>query len=222
MFASNLGLTLALMGMKTVLIDMNMGMRSLDLYLGVQDRAIFDISDVVMRTCEPEKALLQSDVCRDLSLLPAHQGSGWDEISEGEIEALIDHLEKKFDCVIIDAPPGCGRVIDRCASCTDMTIIVSTPDYASLRDADALEDHLIRTGVFERRYVVNRIMPQLVKEGIEPDLPEIDRRFRCEMLGTILDDDNIRASTNIGVPIVAKRDTYIAANFDRIAARLMH
>lgn len=220
-FAANLGLTLAHRGKKTVLLDMNMGMRALDLYIGVENVAIFDMYDVIMRTCEPETALIRSDLFANLCLMPTRQGREWDEISTGEIVELVDYLRTSFDYIIMDGPPGMGRAIDMCLACSDHVVLVTTPDYAAIRDADALEDHLIKQGVFSRFYVINRMMPELEKAGGEPEPAEIARRFRCELLGMILEDGNIRASTNIGVPIVAKRDTYIARNFDRMAEKIL-
>ena len=187
-FAANLGLTLAYMGKRVILLDMNMGMRDLDLYIGVQNEAIFDIYDVIMRTCEPKDAIIHSNFA---------------------------------DVVIMDGAPGINRAVDLCHSSADEVIIVTTPDYAAIRDADAIEDRLIKCEIMNRHYVINRMMPVSEDLGCGPGLAEIDLRFRSELLGVIMEDENIRASCNIGIPIVAKRDTYIARNFNKIAERVI-
>ena len=220
-FAANIGLTLAYMGKRVILLDMNMGMRDLDLYLGVQNEAIFDVYDVIMRTCEPRDAIIHSNFVDKLAIIPAHQGGNWIDISRADIDELIEHLKSEYDIVIMDGAPGINRAVDLCHSSADEVIIVTTPDYSAIRDADAIEDRLIKNEIMNRHYVLNRVMPVSDDLGCGPSLVEIDLRFRSQLLGVIMEDENIRASCNIGIPIVAKRDTYIARNFDNIAERVI-
>ena len=220
-FAANIGLTLAYMGKRVILLDMNMGMRDLDLYLGVQNEAIFDVYDVIMRTCEPRDAIIHSNFVDKLAIIPAHQGGNWIDISRADIDELIEHLKGEYDIVIMDGAPGISRAVDLCHSSADEVIIVTTPDYSAIRDADAIEDRLIKNEIMNRHYVLNRVMPVSDDLGCGPSLVEIDLRFRSQLLGVIMEDENIRASCNIGIPIVAKRDTYIARNFDKIAERVI-
>ena len=220
-FAANIGLTLAYMGKRVILLDMNMGMRDLDLYLGVQNEAIFDVYDVIMRTCEPRDAIIHSNFVDKLAIIPAHQGGNWIDISRADIDELIEHLKGEYDIVIMDGAPGINRAVDLCHSSADEVIIVTTPDYSAIRDADAIEDRLIKKEIMNRHYVLNRVMPVSDDLGCGPSLAEIDLRFRSQLLGVIMEDENIRASCNIGIPIVAKRDTYIARNFDKIAERMI-
>ena len=220
-FAANIGLTLAYMGKRVILLDMNMGMRDLDLYLGVQNEAIFDVYDVIMRTCEPRDAIIHSNFVDKLAIIPAHQGGNWIDISRADIDELIEHLKGEYDIVIMDGAPGINRAVNLCHSSADEVIIVTTPDYSAIRDADAIEDRLIKNEIMNRHYVLNRVMPVSDDLGCGPSLVEIDLRFRSQLLGVIMEDENIRASCNIGIPIVAKRDTYIARNFDKIAERVI-
>ena len=220
-FAANIGLTLAYMGKRVILLDMNMGMRDLDLYLGVQNEAIFDVYDVIMRTCEPRDAIIHSNFVDKLAIIPAHQGGNWIDISRADIDELMEHLKSEYDIVIMDGAPGISRAVDLCHSSADEVIIVTTPDYSAIRDADAIEDRLIKNEIMNRHYVLNRVMPVSDDLGCGPSLVEIDLRFRSQLLGVIMEDENIRASCNIGIPIVAKRDTYIARNFDKIAERVI-
>ena len=99
-------------------------------------------------------------------------------------------------------------------------ILVTTPENAAVRDADGLEDRLIRCRVMKRCYVLNRVDPDLILNKLEPHIKEVDRRFRCEMLGMISEDVNFRAASDAGVPVVLKRDSYIAENFNKMADRL--
>ena len=138
-----------------------------------------------------------------------------------DIDELIEHLKGEYDIVIMDGAPGINRAVDLCHSSADEVIIVTTPDYSAIRDADAIEDRLIKNEIMNRHYVLNRVMPVSDDLGCGPSLVEIDLRFRSQLLGVIMEDENIRASCNIGIPIVAKRDTYIARNFDNIADRVI-
>ncbi len=219
--AVNLGLSLALKGKKVILLDMNTGLRTLDLYLGLENRALFDIGDVLDGICELNGAVLETDVNSNLMLLPGSQRSISEEFDENSIYKLIEQLREEYEYIILDCPPGIGRIIEECTSFSDEAVIVLNADYASLRDADALEDKLIRSGIWERSYILNGLALDLVEKGAAVDLEEIDNRLRCSMLGIVMYDFNIKASTNQGVPITVKRDTYISDNYDRIAERLL-
>jgi septum site-determining protein MinD len=221
MFAVNLGLELQLSGHRTVIVDMDFGMRTLDLYLGAENNALYDIGDVLKGICSIERALITLPSLSGLSFLPAFQNSSRNESSEEELLLVISSLSERFEYVILDGPPGIERISEECGTCIDDAIIVATPDYVSLRDAEAIEDRLLRSGIFSRAYVLNKIEPETAARGCEPGIMEADRHFRSENIGMILYDDNIRISTNLGVPIVAKRDSYIAKNFDQITARFL-
>ena len=222
MVAVNLALSLQRAGHRTVVFDMDFGMRTLDLYLGAENRALFDMGDVARGTCGIGKALIEFPEFSGLGLMPASQDVNDRDMSEESVLSVTEMIEKKksVEYIIFDCSPGTSIVNTVCADIADYVLMVITPDYASLRDAEALEDRLIRKGIFERSYILNKILPDLVSKGCEPDYRRIDEMLKCEMMGMILFDDNIRASTNMGVPIVAKKDTYITANFDHIAQRL--
>lgn len=217
----NLGMSLAFAGYHVLLMDMNTGLRTLDLYLGLENRALFDIGDVISGICGKENAILKFSANENLCLLPGSQKSAEDTLNKDTVCELIDGIRDEYDFILLDCPPGIGEVIDICNEVADEAIIVVNADYAALRDADALEDKLIRNGMYARSYIINGLSISLVEKEVALQSEVIDERMRCEMLGIVLDDINIKASTNQGVPITIKRDTYIAANFDKIAERLL-
>lgn len=221
MFAINIAASLAYSGARTVVLDMSHGLRVLDLYLGVEYRAIWDLCDVINNTCGLDDALIPIEAIPGLYMVPATQKSEFTELNADSLQIILSELGAKFDYIILDCPPGIGHIIDDCIELSDIAITVVTPDYASLRDADALEEKLLRGGIMNRRYVVNEISTDLNAKGAGVSIKEIDRGFRCSPLGMIPLDSNIRASIAEGVPIVFKRDSYIAVNFDKMAARLM-
>lgn len=220
-FASNLAQTLAFKGHRTALIDMDMGLRTLDLYLGAQNSAVFDMYDVISGVCDLSSAIIQTDYSDNLSLIAACQSRDHEKFSGDGLAAVLSELMGEYEFVILDCPPGFGEVIEVCSTCADCAILVVNPDYASVRDADAVEDYLIRQGMYSRCYVVNRIVPELAVRGAEMSVSEIDAALKCDLLGMIPEDPNFRASIHEGMPVVCMRDTYIAGNFDKIADRLV-
>lgn len=221
MIAVNLGLALQKSGHSTIVVDMDFCMRTLDLYLGAENRALFDMGDVINGICDIDKALVDFPELSGLKLMPASQGMDGHDIAPEKLVDILGGLKGTAEYVILDCPPGTSVVNTICAGIVDYVLMVITPDYASIRDAEAIEDKMLRKGIFGRSYILNKILPDLVQKRCEPDYREIDERLKCEMLGMILYDDNIRASTNIGVPIVAKKNIYITENFEHIAGRLV-
>lgn len=216
----NLGLTLAHAGKKVVLVDLNTGLRCLDILLSLENYALWNIIDVMKGNCTLDTAVLQTEIEANLSLLPGTQDAMPAELTQESLFVLIDALKSTFDYVLVDCPPGIGKIIEMCAESCDETIIVTNANDTALRDADALEDKLLRTGMFNRAYILNGLNLELVKKGVELTIGEVDERMRCNLLGIIPEDNNIKGSTNSGVPITLKRDSYISKNFAKIVERL--
>ena len=216
----NLGLSLAHAGKKVVLIDLNTGLRCLDILLSMENVALWNIVDVMKGNCSLDTAVLQTEIEENLSLLPGTQEAEPAELTQESLYILIDALKSSFDYILIDCPPGIGKIIEMCSECCDEAIIVTNSNDTALRDADALEDKLLRANMYKRSYILNAVNLELVQRGVELKLADVDERMRCSLLGIIQDDTNIKASTNTGVPIVLKRDSYISQNFAKIVDRL--
>lgn len=220
MISVNLAATLAIEGCRCCLVDMNIGLRTLDLYLGLENRAIFDVGDVFLEICTPEMAKIAAPDFPALDMIAGLQKNDAAAPTFKKLSKLIEHLKDEYDYVFIDCPSGINETIDVAMQCADKAIIIFTPDNASIRGADALEDYLIRNADADRMCIINKVVPALVEKGIEQSVAKINERMKSYLLGVILEDENIRASVGAGLPIVAKRDTYIAENFGNIAERL--
>ncbi|MDD6154061.1 MAG: septum site-determining protein MinD [Eubacteriales bacterium] len=220
MFAVNLGATFALMGRSVCIVDMDMGLRNVDLYMGIQNDVVFDAYDVMKGMCRIKQALVRDRRFDALYVMGASPEKFGQDITPLHAKVLCDKLKEAFDIVIVDAPAGIedGFVIS--AAGADTAVIVTTADYASLRDADAVDRALMGLGIYDRYVVINRLKPEHMNGGYIPKLHEIVPMLRPEILGIIQDDDNIMISTEVGIPIVLKRDTYISGNFDTIAGKL--
>lgn len=220
MAAINLACSLAHRGERVILVDLCCGMRTLELYLGLEYKALWDICDVINGTCELATAVLPVEGAWGLFFLPATQKCSYPELDSASFKALLDRLSMMFSYIIMDCPPGAGSLVELASECCDEAILVLTPDYAALRDAEVIEDMLLSHEVMSRRYIVNMVSSELLEKGSGIPIAELDRGLRCSPLGIIPFDNNIRASLAEGVPIVMKRDSYIAENFEKMAERL--
>ena len=217
----NIAFSIATRGNRTCLIDMNPGFRTLDLYMGAEQKSIFDINDVLSGVCNIDDALVRMGYSETLFLMPAYQGDKCEVLIDNSFQELISKLSEKFDYIIMDCGPGMDEVTKLCIDNTDAAVFVITPDYISLRDADRIEDTIIRQGIMNRGYILNRVDSEYIDTGCAPSPDEITDMMRCDMLGIVSEDANIRASTNAGLPIALKRDSYISHNFDRITERII-
>lgn len=219
-FTLNIGATFALGGHKTLLIDMNTGMRTLDLLIGAENKAHYDFGDVVRGVCGIKEAAVKCDTVPNLDVVVSAQTAG-EFYTEATIKKVIDTVKDEYEYVILDGAPGIDRRTDICAAVAHETIIVLTPDYASIRAAEAVDARLIKNKVVKRKCVVNRVSIDLSENEIEPKVTDIAQRIGASMIGMILEDENLRVSSSMGIPMVLKRDSYLAENFAKIARGLM-
>lgn len=220
MFAANLGATLAGQGHKVVLIDLDTGLRNLDLYLGLEDRIVYDVNDVLMGVCRIKQALVKDKTFPGLHFIAASPQKPSGEVTPLHIKVLCRKLKEKFDYVIIDAPAGIDDGMVVASAGMDMGIIVVNPEYASLRNAEIVKTTLEEQGVTNIAYVINKINLQLIESGRAPSFDEVTKNIREKIVGIIQEDENIHISTNLGIPIVVMKDTYIAKSFWAMAERI--
>ncbi len=220
MFAANIGTTLARQGHKTVLIDLDTGLRNLDLYLGVENNIVYDVNDVLNGVCRIRQALLKVKSFPGLYFMAASPQKPTGEITPLHIKVLCEKLKKKYDYIIIDAPAGIDDGMIIATGGCDMGVIVVTPEYASLRNADIVKKTLNEQGIQNICYIVNRIDLDLIESGKAPTFEEVTKNIREKIVGIIKEDENIHVSTNLGIPIVSVTDTYIAASFMNMAMRI--
>ncbi|MDO4745514.1 MAG: septum site-determining protein MinD [Bacillota bacterium] len=221
MFSVNLGATLAKYGNRVMLIDMDMGLRNMDIYLGMENKVIYNIMDVISGVCRIKKAMLRVDGFETLYFMAASPRKDERDLTPLHMEVLCSKLKKYFDYIIIDCPAGIGDMIDVAVGAADKTVIVTEPEVASLRDADATERYLREKGATDICVVINKVKIELMKADLVPSVSEILEMFKSPVIGLIQYDENIHISTNKGIPIVCKKDTYIEHNFIDIAVRII-
>ena len=220
MFAVNLGATLAKKGRSVVMIDLDLGLRNLDLYFGLENNVVYDVHDVLTGMCKIKQALIKDKNFNGLYLLASSPERSDGSLTPLHMKVLCEKLRADYDYVIVDDPAGIDDGLVLAAAGVDSAVIVCTPDYSAIRDADNLDRELIRLGITNRLLVVNNVDAELMAEGYVPRLKDITEMLKPELIGVIQSDQNIRVSTNMGIPIVIKDGTYIAENFRNIAERI--
>lgn len=220
-FASNAGAKLAQEGYKVVLIDMNMGLRNLDICLGLENRIVYDVADVLTGMCRIKQALIRDRRFPELYLMSAPQNKQKAEITPLHMKVLCNKLKRNFDFIIIDAPAGIGEDLAIAAAGADSAVIITVPEFAAVRDADMLDQVLLEQGIKKRTYVINKVMANLIGTGLVPSIAEIAETMRPNMAGIIQYDENIHIAANNGLPIVYREGTYIEQNFKKILERIV-
>lgn len=220
MLAANLGTALALQGHKVALVDMDTGLRNLDLYVGLENNIVYDASDVLTGLCRIKQALIRVKPYENLFLMAASPQKPTGEVTPLHVKVLCDKLKASFDFVIVDAPAGIDDGLVVATGGCDMAIIVVTPDYASMRNSEMVESVITQQGIENKCYVVNRINLKLIREGKAPPFEELTKNIREKIIGIIQDDEEIQISVNKGEPIVARRDTYASRSFMAMARRV--
>lgn len=220
MFAVNLGATLVSDGKKVLIIDMDLGLRNLDLYLGVENNVVYDVYDVMTGVCRIKQAIIQDKRFENLHMMSASPNKEDGTLTPLHMKVLCGKLRDKYDYILIDAPSGIDDGVTIASAGADMAIIVTNPEYSAIRDADALDRELMKLGIQDRYVVLNKIVADLINMGYAPSLMEVTELLRPTLIGAIQFDENIQISTNLGIPIVLKENTYIKSNFDKIASRV--
>ena len=217
---ANIGAALARRGYRVVLVDADIGLRNLDVVMGLENRIVFHLVDVVKGRCTAAKALIRDRRIDNLYLLPSSQTDEKDTITTAEMQALIGELKMAHDFVLIDCPAGIEQGFRNAIAGADEAIIVATPEVSSIRDADRVAG-LLAAHDIPAHLVVNRISKALVKRGDMLSQEDVVDILALELLGAVPLDDEIVASTNRGVPatLADSRAPAVRA-FDTICGRL--
>lgn len=222
MFAANFGATLAKRGNSVVILDLDLGLRNLDLYFGLENNVVYDVYDVLTGVCRIKQALIKDKRFEELYVMAASPSRDDGTLTPLHMQVLCEKLKNTYDYVIIDAPSGIDDGLVLSAAGTDEAIIVTMPEYSALRDADTLDRELFKLGIKNRYVVLNKVIAEMMSSGYAPRLREITTILRPPLAGVIQFDENIQISTNLGVPIVLKDGTYIQENFDKIIDRILN
>ena len=219
---SNIGAGLAMLGYKTVLIDADLGLRNLDLVLGMENRIVFTITDVFEGECKLSQALIRNKNVNNLYLLPASQVRDKSAVSRENMYLLIQELKKDFDYIIIDCPAGIEEGFRNSIVGVDRALVVTTPEVSAIRDADRIIGLLEANEIHKIDLIVNRVRHQMVKTGEMMSAEDVTEMLAINLIGIIPDDIEIIKSANEGSPIVMQeQSTILKTSYMDICKRVL-
>lgn len=216
---ANLGVGLAIRGKKVVLIDTDTGLRNLDLLLGLERRIVYTLVDVVQKRVNYGQALVRHKKYTNLFLLPTSQVADKTAIEPEQMLELVEAMKSEFDYILIDCPAGIEQGYETAVIGADWAIVVTNPEISAVRDADKIIGRL-QAANKEIKLIVNRIRPQMVKDGTMLDMTAIDDILSLECIGQVPDDDKVVDSANRGVPVVESKDSAAGDAYRDIVGRV--
>lgn len=217
---ANIGTALAALGNKVVVIDGDTGLRNLDVLMGLENRIVYTIIDVIENRCRLKQALIKDKRYPSLCLLPTAQTKDKDDIRAQDMLNVVKNLKEEFDYILIDCPAGIEQGFENCVIGADKAIVVVNPEITSVRDADRVIGKLDAKGLEDHAVIINRLNYEMTQRGDMLDISDIIETLSIELLGVVPDDKNITVSTNKGEPIVLDENSNSGQAFRNIAKRL--
>jgi len=221
--SANLGTALALQDKKVCLIDTDIGLRNLDVVLGLENRIIYDLVDVVEGRCKIHQALVKDKRFDDkLFLLPAAQTSDKSAVNPEQMKKLVDELKQEYDYIIIDCPAGIEQGYKNAVAGAERAIVVTTPEVSAVRDADRIigllekEEH-----IDPPKLIINRIRNHMMSNGDMLDIDDITTHLSIDLIGIVMDDDEVIRSSNQGEPIALNPNSKASIAYRNIARRIL-
>ncbi|HAA95508.1 MAG: septum site-determining protein MinD [SAR202 cluster bacterium] len=217
---ANIGTGLAMRGHKVVVIDTDIGLRNLDVIMGLENRIVYDLVNVIEGKCKTNQAMIKDKHDHELYLIPAAQTRDKNSVEPEQLRELCAELENDFDYVLIDCPAGIEQGFKNATAAAHEAIIVTTPEVSAIRDADRVIGLLESAGLHRPKLIINRIAPDMVKRGDMMDQKDVENLLAVDVIGLVPADENTVVAANRGVPVVHDRKSGAGAAFMRIAARV--
>ena len=217
---ANIGTGLAKLNKKVVMIDTDIGLRNLDVVMGLENRIVYNLVDVIEGNCRVKQAMIKDKRYSNLFLLPSAQTRDKTSVSPEQMKKLVDELREEFDYILLDCPAGIEQGFKNAISGADRAIIVTTPEVSAIRDADRIIGLLEANELKQIELVVNRIRMDMVKRGDMMSVEDVIDILAIDLIGVVPDDESIVVATNEGEPLVGN-DTQAGKAFDNICHRVM-
>lgn len=219
--SANIGTGLAVLGKKVVLVDADIGLRNLDVVLGLENRIVYDLVDVVEGSCRLKQALIKDKRYSSLFLLPAAQTRDKNAVTPEQMQKLCEALkEDEFDYIIIDCPAGIEQGFKNAIAGADKAIVVTTPEVSAVRDADRIIGLLEASGLNNPTLILNRLRVDMVKRGDMMTIDDVTEILAIDILGVVPDDETIVISTNKGEPAVTSEISKAGQAYRNITRRI--
>jgi len=217
---ANIGAALAAEGQRVVCIDADIGLRNLDVVLGLENRIVYDLVDVIEGRCRLRQAMIRDKRLPELYLIPAAQTRDKSAVSPSDMMRLCDELRQDHDWVLLDSPAGIERGFRNALAPANMVLVITNPEISAVRDADRIIGLVEAEEKGPARLILNRIKADMVKRGDMLSAEDVLELLAIELIGMVPDDENVVTSTNRGLPIVLDGKSRAGMAFRNIARRL--
>lgn len=218
--SANVGTGLAKLDKKVVLIDTDIGLRNLDVVMGLENRIVYNLVDVIEGNCRIKQALIKDKRYENLCLLPSAQTRDKTAVTPEQMKKLVDELREEFDYILLDCPAGIEQGFKNAIAGADRALIVTTPEVSAIRDADRIIGLLEANEIKHTDLIVNRVRMDMVKRGDMMSIDDVVDILAINIIGAVPDDENIVISTNQGEPLVGS-DTLAGQAYMNICKRIL-
>jgi septum site-determining protein MinD len=218
---ANIAVALALKGCKVTCIDGDIGLRNLDVVLGLENRIVYDVVDVVEGRCRLRQAMIRDKRLPELYLIPAAQTRDKSAISPSDMVRLCEELRSEVDWILIDSPAGIERGFKNSIAAADKVLVMTNPEISAVRDADRVIGLLDSEEKGPASLIINRINPFLVKRGDMLSVEDVLDLLAIELIGIVPEDENVLVASNKGQPLALDPKSKAGQAFGNIASRLL-
>ena len=217
---ANIGIGLAQAGKKVIVIDTDLGLRNLDVVMGLENRIVYNLVDVIEGSCRLKQALIRDKRYPELYLLPSAQTKDKSAVSPEQMRKLVAELKTEFDYILLDCPAGIEQGFQNAIAGADRSIIVTTPEVSAIRDADRIIGLLETNGIRRNDLIINRLRVDMVQRGDMMSVEDVTEILAVNLLGVIPDDEQVVIATNQGEAVISS-DSLSGHAYDRICRRLL-
>lgn len=218
--SANVGTGLAKQGKKVCLIDTDIGLRNLDVVMGLENRIVYNLVDVVEGNCRIKQALIRDKRHPGLYLMPSAQTKDKTSVSPGQMVKVIEHLKDQFDYIILDCPAGIEQGFQNAIAGAQRALVVTTPEVSAIRDADRIIGLLEANGFTQMDLIINRMRTDMVKRGDMMSASDVVDILGIPLIGVVPDDENVVIATNQGEPLVGN-DTPAGVAYENVVERIL-
>ncbi|MDR3280715.1 MAG: septum site-determining protein MinD [Synergistaceae bacterium] len=217
---ANIATALAGLGKKVVAIDGDVGLRNLDVIMGLENRIVYTLVDAIDGICRLNQALIRDKRIENLYMIPTAQSKTKDAVTSDQMVKVCDELRSDFDYILIDSPAGIESGFRNAAAGADEALVVTTPEVSAVRDADRIIGLLESMEKSPIRLIVNRIRPHMVRKGDMLGVADVLDILAIDLVGMVPDDETVVTSSNKGEPLTLSGNSIAARAFKNIAARI--
>lgn len=217
---ANIGIGLAKLGKKVIVIDTDLGLRNLDVVLGMENRIVYNLVDVIEGNCRLKQALIGDKRSENLFLLPSAQTKDKSAISPEQMNKLTEELREQFDYILLDCPAGIEQGFQNAISGATRAIIVTTPEVSAIRDADRIIGLLDKAKIKQKDLIINRVRMDMIKRGDMMSVEDVTEILYINLLGVIPDDEHVVIGTNQGEPVIGM-DSMAGQAYQNVCRRII-